>query len=157
MPYIIDGANLMGSCTDISLDDPQARPKLVLILKKYQETKKSNVIVVFDGSPGNGGSHEELSSKFSVQYPPQGSTVDEEITRILDRFNCFKDVVVVTSNRELKSTAKKKGARTVNSIEFYFELKRISHISGKEEESKKRIDAELSDREVDHWLKIFDR
>jgi predicted RNA-binding protein with PIN domain len=157
MPYIIDGVNLIGSCQEISLDDPQARSKLVVILKKYQESKKSNVIVVFDGAPEDYVDCDELSSKFSVHYPPPGSTPQEEIVRILDRFHCFKDVVLVTSERDLKSTAKKKGAKTINSIEFYFELKRISRLFGKEEESKKRIDAELSDHEVDHWLKIFDQ
>ena len=32
----------------------------------------------------------------------------------------------------------------------------MSHIYGKKEENQKRIDAQLSDMEIDHWLKIFD-
>jgi predicted RNA-binding protein with PIN domain len=156
MPYIIDGNNLMGSSSDISPEDPQARGKLVHFVRRFQENRNNNVIIVFDGAPENGVHREELSPKFSVRYPLSGSSADEEIKHILDGFNHFKDVVLVTSDRELKTYAREKGARTVNSIEFYYELKRVSRISGIKEEKKKRIDAGLSDHEVDQWMKIFE-
>lgn len=157
MPYIIDGDNLIGSSPDINLDDPQARPKLLQIVKRFQENKNYNVIIVFDGGPEAGVHREELTTKLSLRHPRDGDTADDEIKQILRGFNYFKDVVLVTSDRELKDFAKKKGAKTINSIEFYFELKRVSRISGKKEESRKRIDAELSDHEVDHWMKIFEQ
>jgi predicted RNA-binding protein with PIN domain len=157
MPYVIDGDNLIGSSPDISLEDPDARSKLLHILTKFQDNKKVNVIVVFDGMPEKGVQREEICTKFCVRYPHAGFSADDEIKRIFNEFNYFKDVTLVSSDRELKSYAKKKGAKTLNSIEFYFELKRISRLHGKKEESKKRIDAQLSDREVDQWLKIFDQ
>lgn len=157
MPYIIDGDNLIGSSPDINLDDPQARPKLVHIVKRFQENKNYNVIIVFDGGPESGVHREELTPKLSLRHPRDGDSADDEIKRILRGFNYFKDVVLITSDRELKSFAKNKGAKTINSIEFYFQLKRVSRISGKKEESRKRIDTELSDHEVDHWLKIFEQ
>lgn len=156
MPYIIDGDNLIGSSPDISREDADARTQLLSLIRGFQENKNSNVTVVFDGAPQNGVRREELRTKFCVVYPRNGSTADDEIKCILDGLNYFKDVVLVTSDRALKDYAKKKGAKTVNSIEFYFELKRISRISGKKEESRKRIDAELSDMEVDQWMKIFE-
>lgn len=156
MPYIIDGDNVIGSSPDISLEDPKARPKLIHIIKKFQENKKNNVIIVFDGEPENGVQREDICEKFCVRYSLAGHSADDEIKRVLDGFNYFKDVIVVTSDRELKTFAKKKGAKVINSIEFFFELKRVSHIHGKKEESKKRIDAELSDSEVEQWMKIFE-
>lgn len=157
MPYIIDGDNLIGSCSDISLEDPQARSKLIHFVRRFQENRNSNVIIVFDGGPGNGVHREEVSPKLCVRYPLNSSSADEEIKQILDGFDYFKNVILVTSDRELREFAKKKGAKIINSIEFFFELKRISRISGKEEETKKRIDARLSDQEVDLWLKVFDQ
>lgn len=156
MPYIIDGDNLIGSSPDITQEDPDARTKLISIVQNFQERKNSNVTVVFDGAPQSGVHREEVRTKFCVRYPRNGSNADEEIKHILDGLNYFKDVILVTSDRDLKDYAKKKGAKTVNSIEFYYELKRISRISGKQEESRKRIDAELSDMEVDQWMKIFE-
>jgi len=155
MPYIIDGNNLMGCSPDISPDDPEAKTRVLSVIRKFQENKKNNVMIVFDGEPDEGVRKQMASIKFTIVYPKVGNSADDEIKEILNGFNCFKDVVVVTSDRELKTFAKKKGAKTVNSIEFYFELKRFSHIHGKKEESKKRINAKLSETEVDQWMKIF--
>ncbi|MGE5340193.1 MAG: NYN domain-containing protein [Candidatus Omnitrophota bacterium] len=157
MPYIIDGVNLIGSGPDFSSDDPNAQSRLLVVLRKYQENKKSSVIVLLKDIQDIQTEERDFSSKFCVQCPATGATVEDEIGRILERFHNFKDVVVVTSDRNLKTLAKKKGARVVNSTEFYFELKRISRISGMEEESQKRIEARVSDREVDQWMKIFDQ
>ncbi len=155
MPYIIDGNNLVGCFPDITLDDPEARSRLLFVVSKFQENKKNNIIIVFDGEPDEGMRKQMASSKFTIVYPEIGNSADNEIKEILSGFNYFKDVVVVTSDRELKTFAKKKGAKTINSIEFYFELKRFSHIYGKKEENQKRIDAELDETEVDQWMKIF--
>ncbi|UCH96590.1 MAG: NYN domain-containing protein [Candidatus Aminicenantes bacterium] len=157
MPYIIDGDNLIGSFPDIFPEDPKARAKLVYIIRKFQENKKNNVIIVFDGVPESRLQREDISTKFCVRYPPEGDSADDEIKRLLNGLDYFRDVTVVTSDRELKTFARKKGAKTVNSTEFYFELKRISRIYWKKEETKKRIDTELSDTEVDQWMKIFER
>lgn len=155
MPYIIDGANLISSCPEFSSDDGDAKTKLISILKRFQENKNNNVLVVFGEKSGDEIQCEELSAKFCVHYPPEGIPVGEEIIRLLDRFHNYKDVILVTSEKDLKTIAKKKGAKIINSIEFCFDLKRISHFFGVEEESQKRIEAELSDREVELWMKIF--
>jgi len=155
MPYIIDGDNLIGSAPDISLEDPQARSRLIHVVKKFHENKKSNVIIVFDGSPENGLHQEEICEKFCVRYSQNNSSADDEIKRILGGFSYFRDVIVVTSDKELKTFSKKKGAKTINSTEFYFELKRVFRLNGKMEETKKRINTKLSDMEVDQWMKIF--
>jgi len=157
MPYIIDGNNLIGSCSEISREDPEGRSKLVHIIRRFQENRNNNIIIVFDGVPGNGVHREEVSPKLCVRYPLEGSSADEEIKQILECFDYFKDVILVTSDRELREFARKKGAKIINSIEFFFQLKRDSRISGMKEESEKRIDARLTDQEVDLWLKIFDR
>ena len=157
MPYIIDGNNLIGCSPDIALEDPEARSKLVAIIQKFQENKKNNVIIIFDGAPEGGVRHQEISSKFTIIYPHEGTSADSEIKKILDGFNYFKDVILVSSDGELKRFARKKGARTINSVEFYFELKRFSHVYVKKEEKQKRIETTLSDNEVDQWMKIFDK
>lgn len=155
MPYIIDGNNLIGSSPDISLEDKDSRQKIIYILKKYQEVKNNNIIVVFDGGPDMILNGKFLKNKFTIKYPKYGDSADDEIKKILNKYSNFKDVILVSSDRELKSFAKKKGARTINSIEFYFELKRVYHINGKKEKLKKRINVEISEKEVDSWMKIF--
>jgi len=157
MPYIIDGNNLIGCSPDISLEDSNSRSEIIGIVKKFQKKKKSKIIVVFDGEPDTFSNEENPTEKIVVKYPPIGDSADDEIKRILDGYTYFRDVVLVTSDRELKDVAKKKGARVVNSIEFYYELKRVFRATGRIELKQKRIDTELSEGEVDQWLKIFDK
>ncbi len=156
MPYIIDGNNLIGSSPGISLDDPDSRKKVLDMVRKFQENRKSSIIIVFDGEPAHGSHWQALSDKFTVVYPKFGRTADDEIKRILNSYTYFKDVVMVTSDRELKNYAKKKGARIINSTEFHFELKRFQRAHGMTEDIRKRINTKLSDSEVEHWLKIFE-
>lgn len=157
MPYIIDGNNLIGCSPDISLEDKNSRSEIIAIVKKYQKKKKSKVIVVFDGEPDTFSNEENPTEKIVVKYPPIGESADDEIKRILEGYTYFRDVVLVTSDRELKDVAKKKGAKVINSIEFYYELKRVYRATGRIEMKQKRIDNELSDGEVDQWMKIFDK
>jgi predicted RNA-binding protein with PIN domain len=140
MPYIIDGNNLIGSSPDIPLEDPAARRKIIEIVRKFQENKKNSVIIVFDGEPDDAAVYRQpLTEKFTVVYPGFGDSADDEIKRILNRYNYFKDVVLVTSDRELRDYARKKGARIINSIEFHYELKRYYRAQGKKEDTLKRI------------------
>lgn len=155
MPYIIDGNNLIGCTPDISFEDADAREKLLHIVRKFQESRNSNIFIVFDGDPCNSPYRQTLTNKFTVIYPRMGYSADDEIRKLLGNYHDCRDVVLVSSDRALKDFARKKGAKIINSIEFYFELKRVYHINGKKEESLKRINTSLSKNEVDQWLKIF--
>lgn len=157
MPYIIDGNNLIGSSPDISLDDVESRKKIIGIIKKFQLKKKNKIVVVFDGEPDEFIVENDSSDKLIVVFPKFGASADDEIKKILDSYDYFRDVVLITSDRELKEIGRKKGARIVNSIEFYFELKRVYRASGKIEMKQKRIDTKLSDGEIDQWMKIFEK
>lgn len=158
MPYIIDGNNVIGCSPDISLDDPDSREKLISLVRKFQESKHAKVTLVFDGSPGgNGLYHNVITPKFSVLFPTLGNSADDEIKKLLAHSHHSPELVLVTSDRELKKLAKDKGVRTRNSIEFYFEMKKICFQQGKKEESQKRIEKSLSPTEVENWLKIFSK
>jgi len=157
MPYIIDGNNLIGSTRDIALDDKDAREKIVTLIRKFQESKNTKVTVVFDGEPSGGLVKNHASAKLTVVFPHYGNTADDEIKRILSGYHQINDVILVSSDRELKKFAKEKGAKTRNSIEFYYELKKTHYISGKKEETLKRINTSLSQNEIENWMKIFNQ
>jgi predicted RNA-binding protein with PIN domain len=125
MAYIIDGNNLIGSAPDFSLVDPESRGK------------------------------NPINAKLTVVYPRYGLTADDEIKRILDGYQQLKEIILVSTDRELKKYAKEKGARTINSIEFYFTLKKAFLSQGKKEETLKRVNTRVSQNEVEQWLKIF--
>lgn len=155
MPYIIDGNNLIGCAPDFSLGDPEARSKMVAIIRKFQESRNTKVTVVFDGEPQGSERHNPINSKLTVVYPRYGLSADDEIKGMLENGQHAKETVLVTTDRELKSFAKEKGVRTVNSIEFYFTLKKAFVSQGRKEETLKRVNTRVSKSEVEQWLKIF--
>jgi predicted RNA-binding protein with PIN domain len=155
MPYIIDGNNLIGCAPDFSLGDPEARGKMVAIIRKFQESRNTKVTVVFDGEPQGSERHNPINSKLTVVYPRYGLSADDEIKGMLENGQHAKETVLVTTDRELKSFAKEKGVRTVNSIEFYFTLKKAFVSQGRKEETLKRVNTRVSKSEVEQWLKIF--
>ncbi len=155
MPYIIDGNNLIGCAPDFSLGDPEARAKMVAIIRKFQESRNTKVTVVFDGEPQGSERHNPINSKLTVVYPRYGLSADDEIKGMLENGQHAKEMVLVTTDRELKSFAKEKGVRTVNSIEFYFTLKKAFVSQGRKEETLKRVNTRVSKSEVEQWLKIF--
>ena len=157
MPYVIDGNNLIGASPDIALNDPEARSKIVYFIRKFQEKRQNKVLVVFDGAPDDAIHEDVRSKKFAIRYPQYGLSADDEIRRVLESYTSVRDVILVTSDRELKSFAKDKGIKTINSIEFYFELRRTYRQLGKREAKQKRIDTEVTPSEVDTWLKIFNQ
>jgi len=155
MPYIIDGNNLIGCAPDFSLSDPEARGKMISLVRKFQESKNTKVTLVFDGEPQGSELHNPINSKLLVIYPRYGLTADDEIKRILENYQHVKETVLVTTDRELKTFAKEKGVRTVNSIEFYYTLKKAFVSQGRKEETLKRVNNRVSQNEVEQWLKIF--
>ncbi len=155
MPYIIDGNNLIGCAPDFSLGDPEARGKMVSIIRKFQESKNTKVTVVFDGEPQGGERRQPINAKLIVVYPRYGLSADDEIKHILEGYQHVKETVLVTADRELKDFARGLGVRTVNSIEFYFTLKKAFASQGRKEETLKRVNARVSQNEVEQWLKIF--
>ena len=155
MAYIVDGNNLIGSAPDFSLGDPESRGKMVSLIRKFQESKNTKITVVFDGEPQGSELKNPINAKLTVVYPRYGLTADDEIKHILDNYQQLKEIVLVTTDRELKKYAKDKGARTINSIEFYFTLKKAFLSQGKKEETLKRVNTRVSQNEVEQWLKIF--
>ncbi len=87
MPYVIDGNNLIGCSPDLSLDDGDAREKIVALVKKFQESRNAKVTIVFDGEPSGALPRGALTSKFHVAFPRYGHTADDEIKKIISSYH----------------------------------------------------------------------
>lgn len=156
MPCIIDGNNLIGSSPDLSHEDPDVRLQLLKAVIKYQKVKKNNIVLVFDGQPEDKILNHTEARKINVVFSGGSTTASVKIREILESYSNCKDAVVITSDRELKTFSRKNGAKSINSIEFYYKLKRFSRNSDKFDEKQKRIEVEVTENEVDDWMKIFE-
>lgn len=159
--YIIDGYNLLNhklfpAKFKKSSEAMVSIKNLILLGKNL--SKKSEVIVVFDGFPS-------LNQKMlNHQVRPRfvysgGKSADQKIKEIVENSSNPKEIIVVTDDKEIRFTVKAKGAQVLSVEEFIFP--KDSSLGQKEKKSLESSKPELSyqkmyqiNRELrKYWLK----
>ncbi len=151
MPYMIDGHNLIGKLTDISLDDPNDEALLVQKLSGFCARTGATCLVVFDyGLPG--GSSRMSSRAVQVVFASARSSADhvmrERINKVPDPLNW----TVVSSDNDVITTARINRMRTLHSEEF---ARLLDAPPKKIVDAGEATDVHLSESEVDEWLDLF--
>jgi uncharacterized protein len=150
MPYLIDGHNLIPK-VGLRLDSPDDEMELVAILQEFARLKRQQVEVYFDGAPIGYDGARKLGT-VRAHFVKLGQTADNAIRARLN--NMAKDArnwIVVSSDREVQSSARVVHAQTVSSEEFVKILRTAVSSAPK----ASTVDKKLSSAEVDEWLKIF--
>jgi predicted RNA-binding protein with PIN domain len=150
VPILIDGHNLIGRMSALSLEDPDDEEKLIRILKSYRARTGKAITVVFDpGTPFSlAGSHRE--GGLEVVFAPHGSTADAVIVRRMERSRNPHGWLVVTSDVELAGRVARRGARVQSSDEFASELAGLGYTE------PDQADVHLTPEEVEAWLSLFE-
>jgi predicted RNA-binding protein with PIN domain len=157
MAYLIDGNNFLGYLFPQEIRSPAGRAALVSRLLAFQKVKKSRIYLVFDGPPDDRlteiGQHRP---KFSVLFPPPGQKADDLIQEMIDRQTDFRQFFLITSDRELRTFAKARGAKTLSVKEFAVLLKKIlrEHRAAAELE-RKPGSSKPTPFELQLWLDAF--
>ncbi len=155
MPYLIDGSNLIGHIPTLELSDPKSKHRLVAQLLIFQTTKKTKIILAFDGPPDPDLYGEKFRSReFTIIWPDLGESADTIITRWIEKQTDFRHLYVVSSDREIKTFARTYKAKVLDCEEF-FKLLKTTLKEYKESRAINKEDIILSPLEVDHWLAIF--
>jgi len=117
-------------------------------LASFVARTRAKVRVVFDGWPDEEFPEGKRFKSVQVLYAKPGSDADSRIKELVTRSSYRRDMVVVTSDRALKSFVSGKGARVISSGQFKSLL----------EEALKAERLEKTDQEpvdVDEWLSFF--
>lgn len=151
MTYMIDGHNLIGKLTDISLDDPNDEALLVQKLNGFAARTGKNCLVVFDhGLPG--GNSRMGTRAVQVVFASARSTADrvmmERIKKIPDPFKW----TVVSSDHDVMTTARLFRMSTLHSEEF---ANLLVAPPRKVVDAGEATDVSLSEQEVNEWLDLF--
>ena len=151
MPYLIDGNNLIGAIRIIDIRDPGAREKMTSLLARYQQAKNNTVVVVYDGPPPDGAHQRTYLGGLSIIYAGPESDADSEIRRILEESSDPASYTVVSSDKQVYSFARWRGAQAMRVMAFYSDLRKTLERSGRAE-----IDLDgLPDAEVEEWMRYF--
>ncbi len=170
MDVIVDGYNLifnikeLGSSTEKG-DIEFMRNRFLSILEQYKEERKHKLIVVFDGK-GYGNSCKNEVSGIDVVYSRSGLDADEEIKRMVSNSKHPRQIIVVTSDRNIIQFVRKYGSKVVEPLKFYKDVKKkITRLSTSKQEGMKIAKEEEkepiskyvgpSKAEAEYWLKVF--
>ena len=158
---LIDGYNLLYS-TDI-VSDNQAdletqRDELLRKLQNFAVKKRSKIIVVFDAKEKIHGGKIHLSF-VKVIFSPPGKLADDVIRSMIRKSKKPQNLVVVSSDNEIRRTARDHSATSVTSQEFANQLHRIKfgeNSGRKNKEIGQKYNPEMDDAELAYWKTLFE-
>jgi len=150
MPYLIDGNNVMALTPGWHRDLEAARRRLIRELAQFIAVHRVKVRVVFDGAADDEFPEGRRYKSVTVSYAKPGSDADTRIKDIVRRASFKRDLVVVTSDRNLAAFAKGQGARVLPSHDFRGILEQSSLAEG-------GITGEHATVNVDEWLNYFSK
>lgn len=150
MPYLVDGHNLIPKL-DLRLDSIDDEMELVAILQEFCRMSRKGVEVYFDGAPAPHLAGTRRFGAVTAHFVRLGSSADEAIRRRLKRLGrSAKNWTVVSSDRQVQAEARAAQARVVSSDSFAAMLKQARASAPKGSDQP-----ELSNAEVEEWLKLF--
>jgi len=150
MHYIIDGHNLIPKL-GLRLDSMDDELELVSILQEFARLKRHKVEVYFDGAPPAQAETRSIGT-VRAHFVRLGQTADNAIRNRLNKMGkSAKNVTVISSDREVQSSAKVNQAQFVSSDKFVKQVREAFNSAPKSTTE----DNKLSAKEVDEWLELF--
>jgi predicted RNA-binding protein with PIN domain len=153
MPYLIDGHNLIGSMPDIHLDDPEDELQLIHRLSDLFKRRRISGTVYFD-QRGPGMERQFSAGRLKVEFATSPNTADRAIqARLQGLKRDAPNYIVVTSDHQIQNTARKAGARILESADFAQQL----GVSNADPPENEKPDIPMSPRDVRQWQKLFEK
>ncbi len=148
MPYLIDGHNLIGAFPGLDLSDPEDEHKLLRVLERFGRATRRKAVVFFDrGQPGR-GPLSRGGSMIRAHFIPPPRRADDAILDYLRGRKDSRHYTVVSSDSEVRSRARRAGAKVVSSQDFAREVRTRLQTAVKEKPPAQPEDLEL-------WMDIF--
>ena len=153
MPYIIDGHNLIPHIPDLKLSDLDDEERLIQILQRFANQRRSKIEVFFDRAPA-ASARMEKHGLVVAYFVHQGTTADNAIKARLSKLGPrAKNWTIVSSDREVLSEARSSQAKINQSAEFAHLL--IEKSQKPQSLPDKNPDPEVAPGDVDYWLDQF--
>lgn len=163
MHYLIDGHNLIGKLPDIKLSDADDEIRLLLRLKSWVSGgQQRQVTVVFDGVGAGGVAHRLSSKAITVIFAPGEKTADDLLIKRLQGLRNPHQYTLVSSDRRILDAAQIARIKHLTSERF---IEEFGFVFQKPETKpapppvppplEKEDDPQLSDAELDEWLRLF--
>lgn len=145
MPYLVDGSNVMAQTVGWHRDKASARKRLIRDTARFVASTRAKVTLVFDGAPDEDFPDGTTHRSVRILYSRPNEDADTRIVELVRTARSKRELVVVTSDRQLASSVRTEGARVIRSGEFR------TMLSDTICEETEKPDAD----DVDRWLEVF--
>ena len=157
MAIIVDGYNVLHACRWMASSWKGVdRAEFCGLLGRLARHGGEKVTVVFDAVASGPDSAGAKAVNLEVIYSGHGRTADEVIIQMVKMSSGPRDLTVVSSDREIKSAARRRGCKVKTAGEFIKdsarELERAESKKNKEPSEKAKG---LERAETDEWLREF--
>lgn len=157
--FIIDGYNLL-RCSELSLpnhlDLEGERDHLIKLLQSYASHNGKSITVVFDGA----SSHSERKAptpNVRIIFSQAKKEADDVIRELIRSERHPEEVVVVSSDRAIKFSAKDHGLKPLSSEEFCRIYLFATHSPPEEHhEIEEKYTPNLNETELEFWKRVFE-
>lgn len=153
MPIVIDGHNLIGQMSGISLGDPDDEEQLLRVLARHLHLGLPKVTVVFDKAAELDEGERRQGGNLCVIFAPPGTSADAIIIDMIKNDPNPKGLTIVTSDNEIRRCARSRRARLISSEEFARKLESPAPVP----RSHSRRSGEQHEIDVEDWLQYFKR
>lgn len=150
MPYLIDGHNLIPKL-GLRLDSIDDEMDLIAILQEFCRVEHKQVEVFFDGAPADQAGTRKFGA-LTAHFVRLGDNADNAIRNRLKRLGKgARNWTVISSDRQVQAEARAVHAEVTPSDVFAGMVKQA-----RKSASKPSAERNLSAKEVEDWLKLFE-
>jgi predicted RNA-binding protein with PIN domain len=147
--YLIDGNNVIGQRVGWHRDKPGSRRQFIEDLVRFRRGRKTTISVVFDGAPEKNLPDGSNYHGLKIYYARPGSDADARIIELVEAERDRKNLVVVTSDRQLTDRVRVCGVQVLRSGSFRQLLDQSSEMQTAEDEPR------MKDEEIINYLRYF--
>lgn len=162
MAILIDGYNLLNSTGIFAEAGPgtelhRARVALLNFLSAaIDKRERKQTTIVFDASGAPPGLPRTITHEgITVHFAPRNSDADEMIEDLLENYRAPKSLLVVSSDHRVQRAARHRGAKFIDSEEWYAERVSIRRREQAAEDVIAKPNGPPTPDEIGHWLKEF--
>ncbi len=154
MPVLIDGNNLLHAANTVGEPDVSiARSRLCRALGDWARKTGTRVHIVFDGqSPPPALARQIGDPDIQVSFSG-GRSADELIQQIIDGDSAARRLVVVSSDRAVQASARRRRAAPVPSADFWADVIRALARAPRPELEPPEKHGKDASAQTDEWLR----
>ncbi len=123
MNILIDGYNLLKQALGKDIIDIGERKRFLNLAQAYAKSKKHVLYIIYDGGPSARLTSEKQGNVIIV-YSGWRQTADDVIKSYIDD-KIVKNLLLVTTDRQLNSYASRAGIVSIDSLDFYSLMRKL--------------------------------